>query len=77
MSSWLYDFRIRSQDFRRMIARINGSDLVGQISLRIGMTDHIMLYAGNLGYKLIPLIAADGLLHAPSSYCFPSPDIMG
>lgn len=39
-----YDFRIR----------VNGSDLVGHISLRIGITDHIMLYAGNLGYKVDP-----------------------
>jgi predicted acetyltransferase len=39
-----YDFRIR----------VNGSDIVGQVNLRIGLTEHIMRYAGNLGYKVVP-----------------------
>jgi len=39
-----YDFRIR----------IN-NEIVGQINLRVGLTEHIMLYAGNLGYKVEPL----------------------
>ena len=39
-----YDFRIR----------VNKSNLVVQVNLRIGMTQHIMLYAGNLGYQVDP-----------------------
>lgn len=39
-----YDFRIR----------VNGADIVGHISLRIGFTEHILRYAGNLGYKVDP-----------------------
>jgi hypothetical protein len=62
-----YDLRIR----------VNGSDLIGHISLRIGMTDHIMFYAGNLGYKVNPAYRGRRLPHAPSSYYSPLPDIMG
>lgn len=40
---------VPSYDFRM---RVNGSDFVGQINLRIGQNDHIKLYAGNLGYKV-------------------------
>ena len=36
-----YDFRIR----------IN-NQITGQVNLRVGLTEHIMLYAGNLGYKV-------------------------
>ena len=38
-----YDFRIRIDN-----------QIVGQVNLRVGLTDHIMLYAGNLGYKVDP-----------------------
>jgi tagatose 1,6-diphosphate aldolase len=38
-----YDFRIRIND-----------QIVGQVNLRVGLTERIMLYAGNLGYKVDP-----------------------
>lgn len=38
-----YDFRIRID-----------SQIVGQVNLRVGVTEPIMLYAGNLGYKVDP-----------------------